>query len=206
MLNPHVDINIKNKGFNETIIRNNNKSQRNKINWNSQYDGNEGEISLNIDDNNNKKHFVIQFNNDDLVKLLNIPSVNMSLEKRLQNDFLKKRNQTQKYRRAPMVIEVMQDPTSYDSSATPYDNSNMFNNSSSSINDSLKQLMNIGSLDKISNNSNALTHLSSPNINEEIILPLTIKATPRKRTYTPRAKKVYKVLRVPRTYRKTKSL
>ena len=188
-------INIKSKGFNQTIIsdNNNNNKKRSKIDWNAHYDGDQGNISLNIAENNKKKHFDIQFNNDDLVQLFNIPSVDMSLEKRLRNDFLKKSNRTQKYRHVPMVIEVLNDRPLYDNAP------DMF-----SANDSLQQLE---SPEIMSNNSNKLTHISSPTFNEELILPFTIKpiSQRKKRAHKRHSKKVYKVLRVPKTYRKSRS-
>ena len=210
MLHPNID--IKSKGFNETIIRDNNHNKRSKIDWNAHYDGEEGNILLNVNENNRKKHFDIQFNNDDLVQLLNIPSVNMPLEKRLHNDFLKKRNRSRKnryMRYEPVAIEILQAPS-------PEPLYNNFNNNYHSynkgrdnfMNNSLQKLLQIEPDEIFNSNPNRLTHISSPKINEELILPLTIKPTSQRKKHTPRkyTKRVYKVLRVPKKYKKSRSI
>jgi len=79
---------IKNKGITKTVIRKNGKSKVNKINWEADYNGDVANISLDIDDDGTKEHYVTKLTSDDLDHLLNIPSVNEPLEERLANDFL----------------------------------------------------------------------------------------------------------------------
>ena len=80
---------IKNKGITQTIIHNSNNNQNefNEINWDADYDGNTANISITSDTNGLRQHYDAILDNIDLDKLLNIPSVDMPLHKRLANDF-----------------------------------------------------------------------------------------------------------------------
>ena len=99
-------VNVKNKGFNQTIIHNNSKRfKQSKISWDANYDGQNGNMALDISKNGRKKHIDIKFNNEDLADILNIPSVNVPLEQRLRNDFLGNYGNN-----PPMIIEFMSRP------------------------------------------------------------------------------------------------
>ena len=80
---------IKNKGITQTIVHNSNNNQNefNEINWDADYDGNTANISITSDTNGLRQHYDATLDNIDLDKLLNIPSVDMPLHKRLANDF-----------------------------------------------------------------------------------------------------------------------
>jgi hypothetical protein len=80
---------IKNKGITQTIIHNSNNNQNefNEINWDADYDGNTANISITSDTNGLRQHYDATLDNIDLDKLLNIPSVDMPLHKRLAHDF-----------------------------------------------------------------------------------------------------------------------
>lgn len=80
---------IKNKGITQTIIHNSNNNQNefNEINWDADYDGNTANISVTTDTNGLRQHYDATLDNIDLDKLLNIPSIDMPLHKRLANDF-----------------------------------------------------------------------------------------------------------------------
>jgi hypothetical protein len=80
---------IKNKGITQTIIHNSNNNQNefNEINWDADYDGNTANISITSDTNGLTQHYDATLDNIDLDKLLNIPSIDMPLHKRLANDF-----------------------------------------------------------------------------------------------------------------------
>jgi hypothetical protein len=80
---------IKNKGITQTIIHNSNNNQNefNEINWDADYDGNTANISITSDTNGLRQHYDATLDNIDLDKLLNIPSIDMPLHKRLANDF-----------------------------------------------------------------------------------------------------------------------
>lgn len=83
MLNPY----IKNKGITKTIISDNNHNYVNQINWDADYDGDMANISIDTNTNGKSKHLKIKLDNEDLANLLNVQSVNMPIDKRLQNDF-----------------------------------------------------------------------------------------------------------------------
>jgi hypothetical protein len=94
---------IKNRGSTKTIVHTNNKNKVNEISWDADYDGENANISIDLNDNGNQtKHYDIQLDNKNLAEILNIPSVNIPLEKRLMLDFKKTRKNVYKQ---PMVIE-----------------------------------------------------------------------------------------------------
>jgi hypothetical protein len=77
---------IKNRGTTQMLVRNNNKNKFNEINWDADYDGEIANISLDSISNGHKNHYNIQLDNEDLANLLNIPTVNMPIDKRLKMD------------------------------------------------------------------------------------------------------------------------
>lgn len=79
---------IKNKGITKLVIKNNSKKDEKTFKWNVDYDGNEADIDLDIKDNKNKKHYNWKLDNDDLAKILNVPTVEKPIHQRLQDDFL----------------------------------------------------------------------------------------------------------------------
>jgi hypothetical protein len=171
---------IKNRGLTQTIIHKNNQNQFNEINWDAIYDGNNANISVNSNKNGRQNNFNISLDNQDLANILNVPSVNMPLHKRLQMDF---ENPVFKH-----------DPNIYQIQLPPNMNQQMFEESNpiqSSFEPSLLQT----------------NHLSSPLSNEEFIIPLTIDAKSQDNfTFTPKKnhkhKKTHKTYKV---YKKVKS-
>ena len=89
---------VQNYGMTKTIINKNNKKSQNEIKWVGDYDGNLANIAVAIDDNGQKEGFQMQLNNDDLLNLLNVPSVQKPIDERLMNDFLNKQS-------TPVVLE-----------------------------------------------------------------------------------------------------
>ena len=128
-----LDTYIKNRGITKTIIHDGKYNGVNQINWDADYDGNVANISLDLKDNHLKKHYDIKLTNDDLENLLNVPTINEPLEKRLRKDFYKKKTNYQ-----PLIIEF----------------------------------------------ERPKTHISSPLIGEELIVPLAIDN--KKYTISPR--------------------
>jgi hypothetical protein len=91
---------IKNVGMTKTFINNNNKKSNKEIKWDGDYDGKIAKLNLNINDNGKKEDIHMELTNDDLLKLLNTPSINMPIDKRLESDFLinnDKKKQSRKY-------------------------------------------------------------------------------------------------------------
>jgi hypothetical protein len=89
---------IKNRGITQTIILNNNNNNHvNQINWDADYDGNTANISVDANSNGKSSHFDIKLDNNDLANLLNVQSVNMPIDKRLQMDFYQPHYDTEPY-------------------------------------------------------------------------------------------------------------
>ena len=85
------DIYIQNKGITKTFIHNNGKNSMNEMDWNANYDGNIANIQMEINNNGKTNNFDFQLDNNDLEEMLSIPSVNETLDKRLRNDFIKRK-------------------------------------------------------------------------------------------------------------------
>jgi hypothetical protein len=151
-----LDTYIKNRGTTKTIIHNNNHNTINETNWDADYDGNVANVSLDLSKNGRNKHMDFKLTNDDLANLLTVPSVSQPIHKRLKMDFVKPESFKQ------VFLEL--DPESSSSSSLDFDN--IFNDTTlngSSLNNNGKQVSNpIQEL---------LTHLSSPNTNEEFVMP-----------------------------------
>jgi hypothetical protein len=78
---------IENYGYTNTHIDNNNKKSESSVSWIGNYDGNIANVDMTINNNGNEKSLNLQLDNEDLLNLLNIPSNQIPLEKRLINDF-----------------------------------------------------------------------------------------------------------------------
>ena len=76
---------IKNTGFATSTLN----DKTNTLNWNVDYDGKIADIDLKMDgDDVHKKKINMKLDNNDLAKLLSVPSDKMSLDERLEYDFL----------------------------------------------------------------------------------------------------------------------
>jgi hypothetical protein len=98
-----LDTFIKNIGETTTLIHNNNHNDISKINWDAEYDGDIANISLDLNTNGRNEHVDIQLDNDDLADILNIPTVNTPIDRRLKSDFKQKRMTSQ---HMPYMIEI----------------------------------------------------------------------------------------------------
>lgn len=83
-------MNIQNYGFTKTLVQHNGRYSDNEMQWRGNYDGNMANIDVDIYDNGFDKHVSMQLDNNDLAQLLGIQPVDIPLERRLKNDFLKK--------------------------------------------------------------------------------------------------------------------
>lgn len=79
---------IKNIGKTKTIIYDNNHNHINEINWDADYDGDVANLSLTTNNDGKNEQFEVSLNNDDLAKILNYPSVNTPIHKRLEYDYM----------------------------------------------------------------------------------------------------------------------
>jgi hypothetical protein len=94
---------IKNRGITQTILHENNKNHFNQVNWDADYDGDIANISVNSNIDGKRDRFDISLDNEDLAHILNIPSVNMPIDKRLQLDF---QEPAHNYRHQPYLLEL----------------------------------------------------------------------------------------------------
>jgi hypothetical protein len=190
---------IKNKGVMKTLIHANHHNKINEVKWNAKYDGENANIKIDLNDGKHKKHYNVKLDNDNLAELLNIPSVNTPLEKRLLRDFNKTRKTHRRVK--PLVIEFdIHDslPTFTESETDKTDSASLLQLPFEKIEEELE---------KEQEKEKIFTHISSPLQNEELFIPVQIaKNTPktvrkyrRHRKYknhrTPYTKKKYKVYR-----------
>ena len=75
---------IKNRGI---YVHDNNDNHINQIKWDVDYDGDVANLSINTNTDGKRNHFDISLNNEDLAKILTMPSVNIPIDKRLIMDF-----------------------------------------------------------------------------------------------------------------------
>jgi hypothetical protein len=92
---------IKNRGITKTIIHDNNHNHVNMINFDADYNGDVANISLNTNTDGKRKHFNVTLDNEDLANIMNIQSVDIPIDKRLQMDF-----QEPSYRPEPYLIDL----------------------------------------------------------------------------------------------------
>ena len=87
---------IKSTGIAKTILQHDNHIDMNETKWDADYNGSEGNISLNVNENGNEIHKDFHFHSADLARILTMPSVNSPLERRLMNDYLNKKSNSNK--------------------------------------------------------------------------------------------------------------
>jgi len=172
---------IKNQGITQTIVHDNNNNHFNQINWDADYDGNVANISVNSNKDGKRNKFNLTLDNEDLANILNIPSINTPIDKRLKIDF-----QEPSYKIEPYFLELSA-PQISTPQLEPRKPKTM------------KEIISRG--------------ISSPALNEELIIPLTIdKNTIDNYTLTPRKKHrrrkthvTHKVYKKPKSRMKSKS-
>lgn len=85
-----------NIGSTNTIVKKNDTVTNSSIDWRGNYNGKVADIYISVDDNGRKEEMNIKLDNNDLTKLLGIPSINKQLDQRLMDDF-NIRDKTQLY-------------------------------------------------------------------------------------------------------------
>jgi hypothetical protein len=78
---------IQNYGFTKTLIHNENQNTYNEIKWKGNYDGLVANIDVGMNTNGNTEFVSMQLDNNDLRQLFGIQPIEMSLDKRIMNDF-----------------------------------------------------------------------------------------------------------------------
>jgi len=201
-----LDTFIKNRGETKTILHNNNHNDISKVNWDAEYDGDKANVSLDFVTNGKKGHYDLELNNNDLAEILNIPTINSPIDKRLLYDF--KRQQDRKNMRQYMVEideinPMLTKPMMLESEILrmrpqlvmpEIEREEMIQMPKMPTMKKISTPIN----NNISNNSNPFyTHFSSPLPNEELVIPLSIKNSKRKSQRSQRNKKhhTYKVYR-----------
>jgi len=184
---------IKNRGSTKTIIHNSNSSNNshnhlnavNEIKWDADYDGDIANISVTSDTNGQKKHFNITLDKNDLEHILNIPSVDMPIHKRLKMDFSKRLEPSMYKIELPQQqlpdeeLLPFEQPTPFEEpiAPIPFDNNKI---------NTLEQLL----------ESPSKRYLSTPLPNEELIIPMSINKkdlTSRRRNRNKKTHKTYRV-------------
>ena len=177
---------IKNRGVMKTIIHDHNKNKVNELNWDADYDGDNANLILTSTTDGKKKQIGIQLDNNDLANLLNIPTVNIPLHRRLKEDFIKEPS--------PKLLQIQlpeldTDLTDIESPQTiEFPEPMSIQPSSTSIEDLLTPK----------------NYLSSPSPNDKLIIPITLNdrlshdytLTSKRRHIRPKTHKTYPVYKV----------
>jgi hypothetical protein len=181
---------IKNRGSTKTIIHDKSNSHKynnltavNELKWDADYDGDIANISITSDTNGEKKHFDISLDNNDLEHILNIPSVNTPIHKRLQMDF----SEPDFRREEPTIYRVELPQIELPLQSIPFENRNQ---------------PKIKTLEQIFDSPNTNRYLSTPLPNEELIIPAINKKD--KLTRRRSHKKTHKTYRVHKKHKTNK--
>ena len=98
------DMYIQNMGKTKTFIHEQGRNSLSEVDWNANYDGNIANIELGVSDNLGQTvKYQFHLDNEDLEEMLSIPSVNQHLDKRLRNDFSKKKKE-------PPLFIIVEEP------------------------------------------------------------------------------------------------
>jgi hypothetical protein len=76
---------IKSTGFTQTQVN----DDMNATNWNANYDGNTAKLSMNINNNGFNEHIKMRMTNEELMKLVNVPTIQGAIDERLRETYLK---------------------------------------------------------------------------------------------------------------------
>ena len=176
---------IKNRGSTTTLMYNNKRNNINEINWDADYDGKVANISVDLQDNGKHKRYDVTLDNNDLANILNIPSVNTPLERRLKKDFKcsKTKHTPNLYK---LEVEDLYQPHSMQVATNPE-------------NDQTVEKL----LEKV---RKMPPHISSPLSNEEFIIPLTLDNNSYDTyTLTPKGRQNIRTHKKRKVYKKVKS-
>ena len=179
---------IKKQGITQTIVHDNKDHDHfNQINWDADYDGNTANISVKTNTDGKRDRFDISLDNKDLAHILNMPSVNTPIHKRLKIDF-----QNPSYMPKPYFLEL---PTT-SRLVTPRILAPELEPKKPEI---MEEIISRG--------------MSNPGSHEELIIPLTIDKkiiddyilTPTKKHRRRKTHITHKVYKKPKSSSKTKS-
>lgn len=184
-----------NKGSLQDLYQNNNNKRLNQFDWDSDYDGNIANIAISCNNNGKKQNYGLRLNNNDLANLLNIPSVDIPLHKRIEMDF----NRPQMVMPEPKIYQIVLP----EETQTPEEETQTSEQSIENI---------------LENMNKPASYLPSPLSDEELIVPISIDddnfnqytMTPNRRHRQKKTHKTYRVYKKPRsktskTSSKTKS-
>jgi hypothetical protein len=105
---------IKSQGMSQTFIQQPGTNRKmNQINWDADYNGEIAKLNLDVNTNGKKENFMLQLSKGDLENLLNIPSIDKSIEKRLEDDFLIKDDFTPTLQYKPLPLPYLFRPSVY---------------------------------------------------------------------------------------------
>jgi hypothetical protein len=185
---------IKNRGVMKTILHDHNKNKVNELNWDADYDGDKANLILTSTTDGNKKQIGIQLDNNDLANLLNIPSVNMPLHRRLKEDFIKEPS--------PKLLQIQLPEEETDlTDLTDIESPETIEFPEMEIPETMTVQPSSTSIEDLLGSKN---YLSSPSPNDKLIIPITINDRPshdytltsRKRHIRPKTHKTYRVYKV----------
>ncbi len=98
---------FKNYGFTQTLLQDKNNKINNVVQWKGDYDGKVANIDIDINDNGRNEFVSMKLDNNDLKHILNVQSVDDTLENRLIKDFLQNSNTSINNSYKPMVLDTL---------------------------------------------------------------------------------------------------
>uniref|UniRef100_A0A6C0ARE1 Uncharacterized protein n=1 Tax=viral metagenome TaxID=1070528 RepID=A0A6C0ARE1_9ZZZZ len=179
---------IKNRGVMKTILHDHNKNKVNEINWDADYDGDNANIILTSTTDGKKKQIGIQLDNNDLANLLNIPTINMPIHRRLREDFIKEPS--------PKLLQIQlpEEETDLTDTDTDTESPETIEFSEMKLPETIPIQTSIEDLLTPKN------YLSSPLPDDKLIIPITINDRP-SHDYTLTSRKLHRRPKTHKSYR-----
>ena len=91
---------VQHHGFTSTTLNNGRQTNKQEVEWQSDYDGSYATLDVNVNNNGQHQYWSATLDNHDLQRMLSVPSHSTPLLQRLVQDFplAKKRQTTRRHR------------------------------------------------------------------------------------------------------------
>ena len=174
---------VLNSGSTQSVLINNGKAKTSGVKWNANYNGDIANVDLKLNDNGREKQFKVEMTNDELENLADMLVMPRPVSKPIHNRLLEDFDDNNMFSnmKSPMIIEL--------DNTKPY------------IHNQPEQLL-------TPKPRNFLTHISSPNSFEDLIIPFNQNLN--KNSRRRKGPKSYRVIKVkknkkPKSYRVKKN-
>jgi len=100
-----MNLSITSKGKADTVISANGQKRTSKLTWDGDMKKGKGKLHIKMDNNGKKFDKTMNFTEQDLVKMLSVPSINQDIDQRLFNNYLSSSSGSM---REPLEIQTLE--------------------------------------------------------------------------------------------------